>query len=286
MYPDDSKIIGVINSIEDQKALQDDINRGVEWSNTWLMHFNVKKCKVMHIGKSKKRSAHVYTMDDSSGVTCELQETVLERDLGVMISNDLKWRSQVEAAATKANRVFGIFKRVFQCRSPRLWQTLYKTYIRPHLEFAIQAWSPYLEKDIETLEKVQRRVTKHIHGLSNLEYDERLKTLRWMRLRARRERGDVILAFQYLHGNVELNLDWQWILPTGSGIRANDAPRITIPPLTQNCQQRTNFFSKRVATSWRNLPTETANSNNLNELKKPLRQTSSLIYVSLLYIFI
>ena len=139
MYADDSKIIGVIKSIEDQKALQADIDRGVKWSNTWLMHFNVKKCKVMHVGKSKKRSTHVYTMDDSSGATQELQETVLERDLGVLISNDLKWKSQVEAAAAGANRVFGIFKRVFQCRSPRLWQTLYKFYIRPHLEFATQA---------------------------------------------------------------------------------------------------------------------------------------------------
>ena len=54
------------------------------------MHFNVKKCKVMHVGKDNKRSAHVYTMDDSSGETLELQETNLERDLGVMISNDLK----------------------------------------------------------------------------------------------------------------------------------------------------------------------------------------------------
>ena len=265
MYVDDSKIIGVINSIEDQKMLQDDINRGVEWSKTWLMHFNVKKCKVMHVGKNNKRSAHVYTMDDSSGATLELQETILERDLGVMISNDLKWRSQVEAAATKANRVFGIFKRVFQCRSPRLWQTLYKSYIRPHLEFAIQAWSPYLEKDIETLEKVQRRVTKHIHGLSNLEYDERLSALSWISLRARRERGDAILAFQHLHGDVELDLNLQWLLPTGSGIRANDTPRIAIPTLARNCKQRENFFSQRVARSWRSLSVETANSNNLNE---------------------
>ena len=80
MYADDIKIIGVINSIEDQKALQDHINRGVEWSNTWFMHFNVKECKVMHVGISKKRSAHVYTMDESSGVTRELQEMILERD--------------------------------------------------------------------------------------------------------------------------------------------------------------------------------------------------------------
>ena len=57
IYADDSKIIGTIKSIEDQLALQDDINRGTEWSNTWLMHFNFKKCKVMHVGKSKRRSA-------------------------------------------------------------------------------------------------------------------------------------------------------------------------------------------------------------------------------------
>ena len=63
MYADDSKIIGTIKCVEDQLALQEDINRGVDWSNTWLMHFNVKKCKVMHVGNSKMRSAHVYTMD-------------------------------------------------------------------------------------------------------------------------------------------------------------------------------------------------------------------------------
>lgn len=268
MYADDSKIIGVIKSFDDQRALQDDIDRGVKWSSIWLMHFNVKKCKVMHVGKcNKKRSAHVYTMNDSNGVTQELQETVLERDLGVLISNDLKWRPQVEAAASRANRVHGIFKRVFQCRSPRLWQTLYKTYIRPHLEFAIQAWSPYLEKDIQVLEKVQRRVTKHIQGLSSLSYDERLRVLGWTSLRLRRERGDAILAFQHLHGNVEVELDWQWLLPTGDGIRANDAPRIAMPPPTHNCQQRENFFSLRVARIWRTLPHKIVNSISLNKFK-------------------
>ena len=265
---DDSKIIDVIRSVEDQKALQADINRGVEWSNTWLMRFNVRKCKVMHVGKSNnKRSTHVYTMNDSSGATQELQETVLERDLGVLISNDLKLRPQVETAAARANRVFGIFKRVFQCRSPRLWQTLYKTYIRPHLEFAIQAWSPYLEGDIDMLEKVQRRVTKHIQGLSGLTYDERLRVLGWTSLRARRERGDVILAFQYLYGNVVVDLNWQWLPPTGDGIRANDAPRLAMPPLVRNCQQREHFYTQRVARSWRSLSATTANSDSLNEFK-------------------
>ena len=113
----------------------------------------------------------------------------------------------------------------------------------------------------------QRRVTKHIQGLSGLEYDEWLRAISWMRLRERRERGDVILAFQHLHHNVDIDLDWQWLLPTGDGIRANDAPRIVAPSLVRNCQQRENFFSQRVARSWRSLTTETANSNNLNEFK-------------------
>jgi len=109
--------------------------------------------------------------------------------------------------------------------------------------------------------------TKHIQGLSSLSYEERLKVLGWTSLRERRERGNVILAYQHLHGNVEVDLDWKWILSTGVGLRANDAPRLAMAPPARNCQQREYFFSLRVARSWRNLPTAIANSNSLNELK-------------------
>ena len=135
----------MIKSIEDCISLQEDINRGIEWFRTWLMLFNIKKCKVMHVGKnSKKRSNYDYTMKGDDEVEHSLVETVLERDLGVLVSNDLKWHAQVDAASARANRLFGMYKRSFQSRSIALWQTLYKTYIRPHLEYAIQVWSPYL----------------------------------------------------------------------------------------------------------------------------------------------
>ena len=236
LYADDSKIIGQINSEHDYKVLQDDIDKAVVWAKTWLMRFNIKKCKVLHVGKhSQTRSNHVYTMADDNGDKHEIAVTALERDLGILISNDLKWKSQIEAATAKANRVFGIFKRVFQSRSVKLWQTLYKTYVRPHLEFAIQAWCPYLKRDINSLEKVQRRVTKHIQGLSRLEYQERLNMLGWTTLEARRIRGDVILAHQYLNNNIKVDLEWTWLPSTGEGTRANDAPRLAQPPLVKNC---------------------------------------------------
>ena len=52
---------------------------------------------------------------------------------------------------------------------------LYKAIVIPHLAYCIQAWSPYLRKDIDMLEKIQRRATKFILGLRYLRYEERLK---------------------------------------------------------------------------------------------------------------
>jgi len=54
---------------------------------------------------------------------------------------------------------------------------IYKTYIRPRMEYCVQAWSPYLKKDIKCLDKVQRSATKMVHGLRHLSYEQRLRHL-------------------------------------------------------------------------------------------------------------
>ena len=81
---------------------------------------------------------------------------------------------------------------------------LYKSYVRPHLEFAVQAWSPYLKKDIQTLEKVQRRATRLMHGLENLTYQDRLEKTGLYSLECRRQRGDLIETFKILNGLEEV----------------------------------------------------------------------------------
>ena len=85
---------------------------------------------------------------------------------------------------------------------------LYKAIVRPHLEYCIQAWNPYLRKYVDMLDKIQRRATKLIPGLRDLTYEERLKECGLTTLETRRLRGDQIEVFKILNGyeNIDSNI--------------------------------------------------------------------------------
>merc|ERR1712203_911085 len=77
---------------------------------------------------------------------------------------------------------------------------LYKSMVRCHLECAVPVWFPYLNKDIEEVETVQRRATKMLGCTKNMNYEERLRFLDLPTLVYRRHRGDIILTFGMING--------------------------------------------------------------------------------------
>ena len=85
---------------------------------------------------------------------------------------------------------------------------LYKIIDRPHLEYCIQAWRPYRKKDIDMLERVQRRATKIIPKLRNISYEMHLKERGLTTLETRRLKGDQIEVFKILNGyeNIDRNI--------------------------------------------------------------------------------
>jgi hypothetical protein len=92
----------------------------------------------------------------------EIEKSNIDKDIGVYILSDLKWDKQVKYGARKAINMLSLLNNTFQYKHKYLMKTLYCTYVRPNKEFAIQAWSHYYIKDINKLEKVQRRATKMI----------------------------------------------------------------------------------------------------------------------------
>ena len=120
-----------IRSDEDIANLQSDLCNLVAWSKEWQMLFNVDKCKVMHILYDNMKAE--YLLD---GV--KLEHLKEEKDLGVIISEDLKWEKQCSSAVSKANKILGMIKRNFVDRSKETILLLYQSLVRPHLEYYCQ----------------------------------------------------------------------------------------------------------------------------------------------------
>src|SRR6218665_3786944 len=99
---------------------------------------------------------------------------------------------QCAVASRKANSTLGMIRRTKATREKDTILGLYKTLVRPQLEYCIQVWSPYLKQDMDKLEKVQRRVTKMIQGYKYLSYEKRLIRCGLTILEKRRSRGDLI----------------------------------------------------------------------------------------------
>ncbi len=95
MFADDTKIWRVLRQDADTQRLQEDLDRLTDWPKNWLLTFNAAKCKTMHIGKHNPKA---YSMKSGNGII-ELERVTRKKDLGVLVSDDLKPSSQCKAAA-------------------------------------------------------------------------------------------------------------------------------------------------------------------------------------------
>ena len=112
------------------------------------------------------------------------------------MQNNLKVDSQVCKSVKQAYRVLGMINGTFVNKRRDIMIRLYKSLVRPHLEYAAQSWNPHFEKDKIALERVQRRMTRMITGIKRLLYEDRLRTLGL--LETRRTRSDLIETYKFL----------------------------------------------------------------------------------------
>ena len=258
IFADDTKLY---NEISRCIELQKDIDNLMNWSDTWQLHFNSSKCKVLHVGK-KNPGQDYFMMTGNDKVT--IDHTTEEKDLGITFDTNLKFDRHINNVISKVNKMLGIIRRSFTYLDNEVITCLYKSHVRPHLEYANSIWFPYRKGQSAALEKVQRRATRMIKSIKHLPYSERLHILNLPSLKYRRTRGDLIQTYKIFNGIDNLDTNTFFQLATNLRTR-NSQDNIFIRHCRTN--KRKYSFSNRVAPVWNKLPVITKQANNLNTFK-------------------
>ena len=204
------------------------------------MEFNVDKCKIMHLGKTNPK--HAYTMGGG-----DLAITTEEKDLGVTIDDRLEFDIHIKNIVNKANRMLGLIRIGFTCLDREIFMNLYPVLVRPLLEYCVQVWSPYKQKYINILERVQERATRLVPGMKNKSYEERLRILKLTKLVERRFRGDMIETYKIINRKEDIDPDKLFTIRPMRGDPAIHRGSIIFKPRNVNNREpRKNSFIQRV----------------------------------------
>jgi len=265
-FADDTKIGQPVRSEDDRRILQDALDSLVDWMEKWGMALNVKKCKVMHLGRRNPEFA--YRMMGQ-----ELKKAESEKDLGVMVSQSLKPKEHCEKAARTAGRVLNQILKTFLYRDKRTYIGLYKQYVRPHLEFSSPVWNPWLVGDIELLEGVQKKAVRQVCGLGGMDYNSQLKECNLTSLSERRHQTDMAEVYKILTDQNYLDRsDFFELIGPNDRLTRNRVDPMNMRMGFSRLDIRMNFFSQRVIEHWNKIPADLKIAGSVKKFKKGYKE--------------
>jgi len=220
-----------------------------------------EKTVVMHFGHNNPH--HQYTLSESF-----ITSALCTKDLGVHINVKCTPSDHVIEVTKKANGVLAQIRRSTISRSSEMITKLYTTYVRPIIESSVQVWNPWLRRDIDHIEKVQRRATKLVSGIGSKPYNERLKICKLTTLEERRTRGDLLESFKIMNNftNVEKSDFFEFAKNRHQMNTRGAAEDLLVPQMTK-LDIRKYFFSNRIVQAWNDLPLEIRMAPSVNGFK-------------------
>ena len=164
----------------------------------------------------------------------------------------LKFHDHTNTTITKANRILGLTSKIFHYREPDMIIKLYKSLVRPIIEYGNPIWGHYYITDQRSIEGVQRRATKLIPSIRQYTYPERLQILNLPSLYYRWLRGDMILMYQITHKNTDTLL---LNLFTATPVTITRGHNYKFFKPRCNSRYCYNSFTYRTIHNWNNLAT-------------------------------
>ena len=254
LFADDTMVHRPIRSDHDRQALQEDLDRLAAWEQTWMMHFHPDKCQTLHITRKRAPLNCQYHLHGHT-----LHSVQEAKYLGVTITEDLNWATHIANIASKANRTLGFLRRNLKVGSKKIKEQAYNTLVRPSMEFASPVWDPYTDKDINTLEAVQRRaarwVTNRHRQTSSI--NAILSDLQWPTLQTRRRKSRLVAFYKYHHGCLVIDTPKRPIQSKPSQTTRQHHLASYNLPSCRTTYRKESFFPRTIR-EWNSLPAEVA----------------------------
>ena len=267
MYADDILLYRPIRQASDYHLLQQDVEALGEWANNNYLTFNPAKSKALVFSR-KRRPVPVPSYFQLNGSKLEIVDSV--KYLGITISSDLTWSKHINIIGSKARKLVGLlFRQFYRCADTDTICKLYIAIIRPHLEYASQVWDPYLQKDQQTLENIQKFACRVCLKRWDLSYPAMLRTLSIPTLAARRQQLKLCTFFRYVNQlSIAPIANITHRVPPFQSRHIHDLAYVC--PIARTNQYMYSFFPHPI-NLWNNLPDFVVHSDSLATFKHSLQ---------------
>ena len=264
LYADDMLLYKPITVDGDYVDLQSDIDSLNNWVSSNHLDFNTSKCKFMLITRKKKPSHPPPLRLQSSG----LEQVESIKYLGLLFSSDLSWAQHIDAICAKAKKMIGLcYRRFYKHTGSKCLLQLYLALIRPHTEYASQVWSPYLQKDIDCLEGVQKFALRMCSKQWKVGYHNLRASFGVPSLSDRRLYLNLCMMYKIIHNFIYFPVGV--FVPRVTTVSRSSANQLYVQPFARTNAYYYSFVPSTCSV-WNSLPSSVTQCSTLTSFKSSL----------------
>ena len=278
-FADDLKLVSTRPVV-----LQQALNAVNTWAKQWQLKIQPTKSEYIEIKPlhSNNHSTYTFSIDGQ-----QIPQVNVVKDLGLFLSQDLKWTSQISNTYLKAIRLVWLVIRSFKSNNLSIYISIFKTYIRPLTEYNCNIWNPYKISDVTKIESIQKTYTRLVCQKLNIRYNNyshRLDMLNLETLEKRRLQSDIILAYKIQNNIIDVETKIRFTasnIGDKYGLRRHNQ-HFKLPTMSKSTI-RSNFFRYKIVKIWNKLPQNLVSSKTLTEFKTKLKSTDLSLYTDLVF---